>query len=63
MFVHSADPQNTGAAFILAYFINNLKQPLKSSIGRLQSIGLGMEISNNFLRQLEQYDLERLAMV
>ncbi|CAD8172813.1 unnamed protein product [Paramecium pentaurelia] len=61
--IHCRDGLNIGPCFILAYLINEIKVPLKLGIEMLQSLIPQLDIAVHFYKQLEQYDLEKLALL
>lgn len=61
--VHSSNGKSRGPAFILAYFISNCKINLKKGMDQLKAYIPDLEINHNFYKQLEIYDLEKLALL
>jgi hypothetical protein len=61
--IHSTDGVNIGPCFILSYMINNLKIPLKVGTEQIRVTVPELSIAQHFMKQLEQYDLEKLALV
>lgn len=63
MLIHCRDGINIGPCFILAYLINEIKMPLKLGIELLQTLIPQLDMAVHFYKQLEQYDLEKLALL
>ena len=61
--VHSTNGKSRGPAFVLAYFISNCKINLKRGMESLKGFIPDLEINHNFYKQLEIYDLEKLALL
>eukprot|EP00825_Cyclidium_porcatum_P001483 TRINITY_DN10680_c0_g2_i2.p1 TRINITY_DN10680_c0_g2~~TRINITY_DN10680_c0_g2_i2.p1 ORF type:complete len:363 (-),score=84.25 TRINITY_DN10680_c0_g2_i2:227-1315(-) len=61
--IQDRDGKNIAPSFALAFMINNNKIPLKNGLEVLKSEFPNLEISSVFLKQLERYDLEKLALV
>jgi len=60
--VHSFDSRSRAPAFILAYLINNEKITLKKGLDIIKRVWPDTEMNIYFYKQLEQYDLEKLAI-
>jgi protein-tyrosine phosphatase len=60
--VHSFDSRSRAPAFILAYLINSERVTLKNGLDLLKKSFPDTEINVYFFKQLEQYDLEKLAI-
>lgn len=60
VFVHCS-AMEIGATMVSAFMIANMKISLKHCLSRLTAIGI--EISPHFLKQLEAYDLEKMAFI
>ncbi|EAR97890.2 dual specificity phosphatase domain protein (macronuclear) [Tetrahymena thermophila SB210] len=62
VFIHDLNGINIGPCFCLAYLINNEKIPLKTGFDLMKE-RQQLQITPNFFKQLERYDLEKLALV
>jgi len=60
--IHSMDSRSRAPAFFLAYLIGRKKKTLKNSLDYLKELWPETEINPYFFKQLEQYDLEKLAI-
>ncbi len=60
MFVHSSVLE-LGAVMVLGYLIGVEKVSFKQGLTRV--LKSGMELTPHFLKQLESYDLEKMAFV
>lgn len=60
--VHSFESRSRAPAFILAYLIGKKKKTLKNGLEIIKQSWPDTEINNYFFKQLEQYDLEKLAI-
>jgi len=60
--IHSLDSKSRAPAFFLAYMIGRKKKTLKNSLDYLKQLWPDTEINPYFFKQLEQYDLEKLAV-
>jgi len=58
----SLEGKSRAPAFFLAYLIGRKKKTLKNSLDYLKEIWPDTEINPYFFKQLEQYDLEKLAV-
>lgn len=61
--IHDQHAKSRAPAFLLAYLINNLKITLKKGSSMIREKVPNMEMNDYFLKQLEAYDLEKLAML
>ena len=60
--IHCFDGQSTSPAFLIGYMIGKLKITLKKSIDIIKLNYPKMDLNDYFFKQLEQYDLEKLAL-
>ncbi len=63
MLIHCVSGKSRALAFALAFLINSEKIPLKAGIEIMKEKIPETSINPYFLKQLEQYDLEKLALV
>ena len=60
--IHSENSKSRAPAFLLAFLINNEKITLKKGIDIIKKAWPDIELNGYFYKQLEQYDLEKLAI-
>jgi len=61
VFIHCSELQ-IGAIMAIGYLIGNCKVPIKQSL-QIITKNQGIEISPHFMKQIEAYDLEKMAFI
>lgn len=61
IFIHGWDGLSSASSFSLAYMISHKKMPLKNGLNLILKNYPDFVMNEYFKKQLEQYDLEKLA--